>query len=125
MLKKDIKMVMGLGIGCFLIASIGLRFLLSLMFDMGAFPWARSVGAVILIIGFVEFIYERWHGFAFFTGKSQHGGSNANSFFVMAVALAICNLSWPAFITILVIMAIVLLALGFGLNRIREQRGLE
>lgn len=128
MLKKDIKMVMGLGLGCFLAASIVLRWLMPHIIDMeqyGAFPWAKPVGIVLLIVGIAEFIYERWHGFAFFSGKSQHGGSNANSFIVLAIAVAALNFSQTRFAAVLAVMSIVLLVLGFGLNTLREQKGIE
>lgn len=51
------------------------------------FPWMNKLGILLFIFAMIFFIYERWKEVPFVYGKSQHGGTNSNSFMIFAVSL--------------------------------------
>ncbi len=57
--------------------------------DIPNVTWIRYIGIGIFLLGFVYLIYEVRKNLPFFYGRSQRGGSNANSYFIIGLGLGI------------------------------------
>lgn len=78
----------------------------------GAFPWADRLGLLLFVVAAAAFILERWMKLPFFYGRSQRGGSNANSFFLFAIAINCFSLGGGGF-ALLLFSTVLILAGAF------------
>ncbi len=47
--------------------------------------WINALGVLLILLGAIYFVFERWLNTPFFYGKCQSRGSNANSFYVLVI----------------------------------------
>lgn len=85
----------------------------------GDFPWANQLGAIMFFIAMIAFVLERMMKLPFFYGRSQSCGSNANSFFVFAVAINCFSLSIGGFALLLFATVLILAAVFMLIHKIR------
>lgn len=102
-MSKDNKITLLVGSLFFLIVSVILKLIKPYVFSengFGKFPWNNQLGLIFILIGVILFIIERWKNLPFFYGRSQNGGSNSNSFFLLCIGIFFLDLSLTQFITV-------------------------
>ncbi len=77
--------------------------------DIPKFEWITYFGIGIFILGFIYLAYEVRKNLPFIYGRSQHGGSNANSYVVIGLGLGlVCRNLNTIYFVLSIIVAIVL-----------------
>lgn len=108
MSKDEKRKSVSLEITFFVVVSVLAHFVIPLLIDLTD-PGIKNILTVIASImcagGLLYFIYERRAGLPFFYGVSQRGGSNANSFIVLAIGAALFRVSNVQFFIIVAAMA--------------------
>lgn len=116
-----------IGITFFLITSLLLFIIMPYILtslDVNTGGKIKYLGYCFTVFGWVYFLYERYNGLEFFYGKSQSAGSNANSYFILAIGLQFFNLDIYKFLAVVVIYCIVMLLIGNILikkNKLKKQ----
>lgn len=70
------------------------------------------IGLFLVVVGLIYFIIERLSGLPFFYGRSQRGGSNVNSFAILAIGIAFLNMDIKTALIVLVSMVILVCLLS-------------
>lgn len=115
------KYLLFFAIACF--AGQGVRMGLFTLWGTSTVPefWTY-VGVAILIIGIADSAIEEYMGLPFFYGQSQRSGSNANSFVVCAIGIAVIAKNFLETIAIMIVVAIVLGAERFLIGKQRVEK---
>ncbi|NLA70708.1 MAG: hypothetical protein GX852_06750 [Clostridiales bacterium] len=116
MSKDEKRKSVSLEIVFFAVVSVLAHFVIPLLIDLTD-PGIKNILTVIASImcagGLLYFIYERRAGLPFFYGVSQRGGSNANSFIVLAIGAALFRVSNVQFFIIVAAMAVGIAILSY------------
>lgn len=116
MSKDEKRKSVSLEITFFVVVSVLAHFVIPLLIDLTD-PGIKNILTVIASImcagGLLYFIYERRAGLPFFYGVSQRGGSNANSFIVLAIGAALFRVSNVQFFIIVAAMAVGIAILSY------------
>lgn len=99
----------------YLVSSVIIRILQLIWIDelgLNYPPMLTFVACMGCGIGLIYFAYERWADLPFFYGTSQRGGSNANSFIVLAFGVALFPISNFKYALIAVVMAFLMYILA-------------
>ena len=116
MSKDEKRKSVSLEIVFFAVVSVLAHFVIPLLIDLTD-PGIKNILTVIASImcagGLLYFIYERRAGLPFFYGVSQRGGSNANSFIVLAIGAALFRVSNVQFFIIVAAMAVGITILSY------------
>lgn len=116
-----------IGSGFFLAVSIVFRLVKPYAFKLFSestvpISWINVLGMLLLFLGAIYFAFERWLNTPFFYGKSQHGGSNANSFYVLVLGVFLINLTTVQFVIALVAVLIYMGVVGCLVSKLRRQK---
>lgn len=84
--------------------------------------WSDALGILLLFLGAIYFAFERWLNTPFFYGKSQHGGSNANSFYVLVLGVFLINLTTVQFVITLIAVLVYMAVVGCLVSKLRRQK---
>lgn len=68
------------------------------------------IGLIFIILGVIYTFMERKMNLPFFYGRSQSGGSNANSYAVLGIGAALITNTWVSMLIVAVVFAV--LAVG-------------
>lgn len=127
-MKERIKIDLFGAITMIVIAAVAFYLKISLGSEISGFPPGSFtyVGIGIFILGLIYTIMETKMQLPYFYGRSQHGGSNANSFVVMGIGAGLIGSS----VASVVLITIILIAVAIGVRmfldkRYKEKNGIE
>lgn len=116
MSKDEKRKSVSLEIIFFVVVSVLVHFVIPLLIDLSE-PSVKHIVTIVAFVicvgGLLYFIYERRAGLPFFYGVSQRGGSNANSFIVLAIGAALFRVSNVQFFIIVAAMAVGIAILSY------------
>ncbi len=116
-MKGENKRNLMLGIGTFVILSFILYFLVKpMLFEslgLNEFAGINYIGGFLCAVGVLCFLYERWNSLPFFYGRCQQGGSNANSFVVLAVGIVCFRTNVVTFMVLLAVAIVFMVIAGY------------
>lgn len=101
-----------IGIVCMLVAGVVSYYVLTSLFTLPNFFFIKILGLAIVLFGIILSAVEEKDKLDFFYGASQTGGSNANSYVIVAVgtALALSKFSILIFTLGLIISIVIVIS---------------
>lgn len=84
--------------------------------------WINGIGIILLLLGLIFFAFERWMNTPFFYGKSQSGGSNANSFFLLVLGVFTIDFTTVQFVIALIAVLVYMAVVGCLVSKLRREK---